>query len=78
MTLAEIKPGESCKIITLKNKSLLRKRLIDMGLTTGTTVTVRKLAPLGDPMEIYLRGYKLTLRKNEANQIIVEKIKAKY
>ena len=51
----------------------MRRRIIDMGVTIGTQITVRKLAPLGDPIEINLRGYELSLRLDEARQIIVEK-----
>ena len=75
MTLADIKPGQRCVIEALgRDKSLLRKRIIDMGLTIGTEVYVRKLAPLGDPIEINLRGYELTLRKAEAQEIQVKKL----
>lgn len=73
MTLKEIKPGQSCVIKNVHHNNL-RKRIIDMGLTTGTTVLVRKLAPLGDPIEIGLRGYVLTLRSAEARAIEVDKI----
>lgn len=73
MTLKEIKPGESCIIKNVHHNNL-RKRIIDMGLTTGTTVFVRKLAPLGDPIEIGLRGYVLTLRSAEARAIEVDRI----
>jgi len=71
MTLMDVRPGYSCiiKNIFVNN---LRKRIIDMGLTTGTRVIVKKLAPLGDPMEIQVRGYLLTLRKAEARMIDVE------
>jgi Fe2+ transport system protein FeoA len=72
MTLKEIKPGEKC-IITNINSNNLRKRIIDMGLTTGTTIHVKKTAPLGDPMEILVRGYFLTLRNAEAKTIEVER-----
>lgn len=73
MTLRDVKPGEKCVIknIYLNN---LRKRIIDMGLTTGTVITVKKMAPLGDPMEILVRGYSLTIRKAEARMITVEKL----
>jgi len=72
MTLKDIRPGEKC-IITSINSNNLRKRIIDMGLTTGTPVLVKKTAPLGDPMEILVRGYFLTLRKAEARTIEVER-----
>lgn len=75
MTLKDIKPGEKCRITSI-NSNNLRKRIIDMGLTTGTSVFVKKTAPLGDPMEILVRGYFLTLRKTEARMIEVERIGA--
>lgn len=76
MTLKDILPGETCLIKNIYANNL-RKRIIDMGLTTGTQVYVKKMAPLGDPMEIVVRGYLLTLRKTEAKTIEVEKIGAK-
>lgn len=74
MTLKDIKPNEKCIITGLGKKSLLRKRIIDMGLTMETEIKVIKLAPLGDPIEIQVRGYTLSLRKDEAEQIFVRKI----
>ncbi|MDD3113025.1 MAG: FeoA family protein [Candidatus Izemoplasmatales bacterium] len=71
MTLMDVRPGVSCVIKNIFVNNL-RKRIIDMGLTTGTKVTVKKLAPLGDPMEIQVRGYLLTIRKAEARMIDVE------
>lgn len=73
MTLQEIQPGETC-IVKQVYTNNLRKRIIDMGLITGTKIFVKKTAPLGDPMEIIVRGYSLTLRKAEARTIIVERI----
>jgi len=73
MTLNELKPGESGKIVSVFSNNL-RKRIIDMGLTNGTIIKVKKLAPLGDPMEILVRGYFLTLRKAEARTIEIERI----
>lgn len=73
MTLKEIMPGESC-IVKQVFANNLRKRIIDMGLITGTKIYVKKTAPLGDPMEIIVRGYSLTLRKAEARTIIVDRI----
>ena len=73
MTLGELKPGESGRIIHVFSNNL-RKRIIDMGLTNGTVVKVKKLAPLGDPIEILVRGYFLTLRKSEARTIEIERI----
>lgn len=73
MTLQDINPGETCVIKTLKTNNL-RKRIIDMGLINGTKIYVKKAAPLGDPIEIVVRGYSLTLRKAEARTIQVERI----
>ena len=74
MTLNEIQPKEICVIVGLGRQSILRKRIIDMGLTMQTRVKVVKLAPLGDPIEIEVRGYQLSLRKDEAKEIYVEKV----
>ncbi|MFA5006166.1 MAG: FeoA family protein [Candidatus Izemoplasmatales bacterium] len=70
MTLQDMKPGQECTILNIRCDNL-RKRIIDMGLTTGTAVRVKRLAPLGDPMEIIVRGYLLTIRKTEARHIDV-------
>lgn len=76
ITLSDIKPGQKCVVTGIsRSKSLLRKRIIDMGVTIGTEIYVRKLAPLGDPIELTLRGYELSLRKDDAALIEVEKIK---
>lgn len=71
-TLKDLKPGEK-SIITnvLGDKGAVKRRLMDMGVTRGAEVTVRKVAPLGDPIEVNIRGYELTLRKSEAENIIV-------
>ena len=71
MTLKDVNPGEVCVIEGIGKKSSLRKRIIDMGLTIGTRIEVRKLAPLGDPIEILIRGYHLSLRKAEAAEVLV-------
>lgn len=72
MTLKELKAGESAAILTIGGEGALRRRLLDMGLTPHTMVTVRKIAPFGDPMELSLRGYELTLRREEADNITIE------
>jgi Fe2+ transport system protein FeoA len=74
MTLKDVNPGQVCVIEGIGKKSTLRKRIIDMGLTIGTTIEVRKLAPLGDPIEILIRGYHLSLRKAEAAEVYVRLI----
>jgi len=71
-SLKELKPGEKSVITkVLGDKSAVRRRLMDMGVTRGAEVLVRKVAPLGDPIEVNIRGYELTLRKAEAENIIV-------
>jgi len=74
-TLATLKPGDKGTIINVTAPNSLRQRLYDLGLTPGTEVDLVKFAPLGDPIEIKLRGYRLTLRKNEAIFVILEEQK---
>lgn len=69
MTLDQLKPGESGIILQTGGEGALRRRLLDMGLTPKTKITVRKVAPLGDPIELFLRGYVLTLRHEDAAKI---------
>lgn len=73
MTLNELKIGDSAAITAVSGEGALRCRLLDMGLTPRTVVTLRKVAPMGDPIEIHVRGYELTLRVEDARQITVEK-----
>jgi ferrous iron transport protein A len=71
-TLKEISPGETVSVIAFRGSGgALRRRLMDMGITRGTKIYVRKVAPLGDPVEITVRGYELSLRKDEAGNIEV-------
>ncbi|MBR2614890.1 MAG: ferrous iron transport protein A [Clostridia bacterium] len=70
--LAEYKVGESGTIKNVSGEKRIRRRLFDMGITPGTNVYLRKKAPLGDPIEITIRGYELTLRKTEAECILTE------
>lgn len=72
-TLKELKPGESGVVISIGTKGPVKKRLMDMGVTPGAKIEVIKVAPLGDPVEVNLRGYELSLRKNEAAQIVVNR-----
>ncbi len=74
MTLGELKPNKSGIVIKIEGQGVLKRRLFDMGITPGTKITVRKMAPLGDPMEIELRGYVMGIRKEEANKIIIEEV----
>ncbi|MCI1931894.1 MAG: ferrous iron transport protein A [Clostridia bacterium] len=71
MTLAQCKIGEKHKIIAVTGHGVLRRRLLDMGLTPKTDVMIRKVAPMGDPIEIHLRGYELTIRLDDAKKIVV-------
>jgi Fe2+ transport system protein FeoA len=73
MTLDELEVGGKSRIVAVRGQGALRDRLLDMGLTPGTSVMVRKVAPMGDPMELMLRGYELTLRRNDAKNIEIEK-----
>ena len=71
-TLKEVKIGESVTIKRLHGEGALKRRIMDRGLTKGTEVYVRKVAPLGDPMELTVRGYELSVRKSDAENIEVE------
>lgn len=66
------KAGERVRVIKVAGEGALRQRILDMGLTKGAEVVVRKVAPFGDPLELTVRGYELTLRKREAACIVVE------
>lgn len=71
-TLREVKIGETAKVKKLHGEGAVKRRIMDMGITKGAEVSVRKVAPLGDPVEITVRGYELTLRKADAEMIEVE------
>lgn len=70
-TLRDVKVGESATVAKLTGAGALKRRIMDMGLTKGTRVHVRKVAPLGDPLELTVRGYELSIRKDEAASIEV-------
>ena len=74
MTLDEVKPGMTVVIETVGGNGLLRRRLLEMGLTPKTKIKVRKVAPMGDPIEVYLRSYVLTLRKDDASKIAIKEV----
>ena len=74
MTLDQLKIGTTAKIISVGGQGASRRHLLDMGLTPKTKIMVRKVAPLGDPMELYLRGYELTIRIADAKNIEVEEL----
>ena len=71
-TLRDVKVGETVKVVKLHGEGAVKRRIMDMGLTKGTEVFVRKVAPLGDPIELTVRGYELSLRKADAEMIEVE------
>ena len=71
-TLKSVKPGKNVKVVRLGGEGALRRRIMDMGITKGTSVYVRKVAPLGDPVEVTVRGYELSIRKGDAESIQVE------
>lgn len=70
--LKEVKCGETAIVQKLQGEGALKRRIMDMGITRGAEIYVRKVAPLGDPIEITVRGYELSIRKSEAENIIVE------
>ena len=72
MTLDKLAIGEKRKILAVNGQGALRRRLLDMGLTPYTEVMIRKVAPMGDPIELHLRGYELTIRIDDAKNIEVE------
>lgn len=71
-TLRELPIKKSARIVRVHGEGALKRRLMDMGLTRGTTVAVKKVAPLGDPIEVTVRGYELSLRKDDAALIEIE------
>ena len=70
--LREAKIGETVKVVKLHGEGAIKRRIMDMGITKGTEVYVRKVAPLGDPVEVTVRGYELSLRKADAEMIEVQ------
>ena len=74
-TLGDAKVGQSLKVIKVHGEGAIRRRIMDMGITKNVEIYIRKVAPLGDPFELNLRGYELSLRKEDARMIEVEKIR---
>lgn len=72
MTLRNVKVGQTVLVTRLNGEGALRRRIMDMGITKGTSVYVRKVAPLGDPVEVTVRGYELSIRKGDAECIEVQ------
>ncbi len=71
-TLNDVKIGGTARVVKLHGEGALRRRIMDMGITRGVEVRVRKVAPLGDPIEIHVRGYELSLRRADAEMIEIE------
>ena len=71
-TLRDVKVGQSARVVKLHGEGALKRRIMDMGITKGVEIYVRKVAPLGDPLELNVRGYELSLRKADAELIEVE------
>lgn len=73
-TLKDVRIGESAKVVKLHGEGAIKRRIMDMGITKNTSLTVRKVAPLGDPIEINVRNYEVSIRKEDAEMIEVELI----
>lgn len=71
-TLKQAKVGETVKVVKLIGQGAVKRRIMDMGITKGVEIFIRKVAPLGDPVEVTVRGYELSLRKDDASMIEVE------
>ena len=76
-TLRDVKVGQTASVVKLHGEGALRRRIMDMGITKGTSIYVRKVAPLGDPVEVTVRGYELSIRKGDADCIEVTKSRRK-
>lgn len=73
-TLKESKVGDTVRVVKLHGEGAVKRRIMDMGLTKGVDVQIRKVAPLGDPIEVTVRGYELSIRKADAEMIEIERI----
>ncbi len=71
-TLKDVRVGDTCKVVKLHGEGPVKRRIMDMGITKGIEILVRKVAPLGDPMELNVRGYELSVRRGDAELIEVE------
>ena len=76
-TLNDFRPGATLRVVMVHGEGALRRRIMDFGITKGVTLYIRKMAPLGDPMEILVRGYELSLRREDGKMIEVERINTK-
>jgi len=70
-TLRDVEIGSTCKVVKLHGEGAIKRRIMDMGVTKGVEIYVRKVAPLGDPMEVTVRGYELSIRKADAEKVEV-------
>lgn len=71
-TLRDVSVGSKCKVVKLHGEGAVKRRIMDMGITKGVDIFIRKVAPLGDPLELTVRGYELSVRKEDASMIEVE------
>ena len=74
MTLRDLNVGETCIVKRLHGEGAVKRRIMDMGITKGVEIYVRKLAPLGDPIEVTVRGYELSIRKADADMVEIETV----
>ncbi len=71
-TLKDVKTGQTVTVLKIQGEGAVKRRIMDMGVTKGSSIHLRKIAPLGDPIEITIRGYELSIRKSDAEKILVE------
>ncbi|WP_346917008.1 ferrous iron transport protein A [Clostridium sp.] len=71
-SLKDVKPGQTVTVVKIQGEGAVKRRIMDMGVTKGSSIHLRKVAPLGDPIEITIRGYELSIRKSDAEKILVE------
>lgn len=74
MTLKDARVGETVKVLRVQGEGSIRRRIMDLGITKGVEIYIRKVAPLGDPFELTVRGYELSLRKEDAKMVLTERI----
>lgn len=74
MTLKDAKVGETVKVLRVQGEGPIRRRIMDLGITKGVEIYIRKVAPLGDPFELTVRGYELSIRKEDAKMVLVENV----
>ncbi|RNL20779.1 hypothetical protein DMP07_04160 [Slackia faecicanis] len=74
LTLRDVAVGSSARVVKLTGEGAVKRHVMDMGITKGVEIYVRKVAPLGDPIEVSVRGYELSLRKSEAENVLVEAV----